>query len=187
MARSAYDKLHALSKTASLMNGVQSLLDWDQETYMPKEAIVLRSQQTELIASLTHKQRTSGSYKKALAALIDLKSGKVSDSTLSPSQSAALREWRRDYLKAIKLPNAFVKQFAKTTSAATHAWQTAKEHNDFKAFAPHLEKIVTLCRKKADLLGFSEHPYDALLDLYEPEMRTSLLTPLFSKLKQPSC
>lgn len=179
----AYDKLHALSKTIALMNSVQMLLDWDQETYMPKEAIDIRSQQTELLASLVHRQRTSKGFTKALSALIDLETGEIVDSTLSSAQIAALREWRRDYLHAVKLPNSFVKLFAKTTSSASHAWQTAKQHNDFKAFSNHLEKVISLSRKKADILGFQEHPYDALLDLYEPQMKASFLTPLFSKLK----
>ncbi|MBS0603897.1 MAG: carboxypeptidase M32 [Verrucomicrobia bacterium] len=183
MAASSYDKLLALSKSISLMNSITHLLEWDQETYMPKDAIELRSQQIEIMASLLHKQRTGKGFAKALSALIDLKTGEVADSTLSLPQIAALREWRRDYLRAIKLPNSFVKQFAKTTSAATHVWQTAREHNDFKSFAPYLEKVVSLNRKKADILGFQEHPYDALLDLYEPEMKTSYLTPMFAKLK----
>ncbi len=183
MPVSPYNKLHALSKNMTLMNSIHTLLDWDQETYMPKEAISLRSQQIEIMASLVHRQRTSKGFAKALSALIDINTGEVVDSSLTAPQVAALREWRKDYVRAIKLPNAFVKQFAKTTSAASHAWVLAREHNDFKAFAPHLEKVVQLSRKKADILGFTEHPYDALLDLYEPEMKTSFLTPLFSKLK----
>jgi carboxypeptidase Taq len=165
------------------MNAIQSLLDWDQETYMPKEAIHLRSEQTEIMASLVHKQRTSKKLVQLLSSLIDVKTGDVADSNLSVPQIAALKEWRKDYLRNSKLPNAFVKQFAKTTSAACHVWQNAKEHNDFKAFAPYLEKVVSLSRKKADILGFTDHPYDALLDLYEPEMKTSFLLSLFSKLK----
>lgn len=179
----AYEKLHALSKTTTLLASVETLLDWDQETYMPKEAIEIRSLQHEILASLVHRSRTSKAFAKALSALIDLKTGAIIDERLSSSQIAALREWRRDYVRDIKLPQAFVKQFAKTTSAATHAWKTAKEHNDFKAFSSHLEKVVALSRKKAAILGFTEHPYDALLDLYEPGMKTSFLTPLFSKLK----
>jgi carboxypeptidase Taq len=182
---SAYDKLLTLSKTTTLMNSVEGLLDWDQETYMPKDAIEIRSQQIELLASLVHRQRTSKGFAKALSALIDIETGEVSDTRLNSAQIAALREWRRDFQKAVKLPNVFVKQFAKTTSTASHVWKTAKEHNDFKSFAPHLEKVVSFSRKKADILGFKEHPYDALLDLYEPEMKTSILTPLFSKLKLP--
>lgn len=183
MPASAYDSLLKLSQSISLMSAIHQLLDWDQETYMPKEAIELRTRQIEIMASLIHRQKTGRGFKKALSALIDLKTGEVADSTLSLPQIAALREWRRDYLRTVKLPNAFVKQFAKTTSGATHAWKSAKDHNDFKAFAPWMEKIVLLSRKKADHLGFQEHPYDALLDLYEPDMKTSLLTPLFSKLK----
>jgi carboxypeptidase Taq len=183
MPASNYEKLHAFSKNISLMNAIHSLLDWDQETYMPKDAIHLRSEQIEIMASLVHKQRTSKAFVKLLSSLIDLKTGEVTDSNLSSPQIAALREWRKDYLRSSKLPNAFVKQFAKTTSAACHVWQTAKEHNDFKAFAPYLEKVVSLSRKKADILGYTEHPYDALLDLYEPGMKTSFLIPLFSKLK----
>lgn len=178
-----YRKLHALSKTTYLMNAIHSLLDWDQETFMPKDAIELRSQQIEIMASLVHKQKTSKSFAKALSALIDIQTGDLVDTTLSAPQNAALREWREDYLRVVKLPNAFVKQFAKTTSAATHVWKTARDHNDFKAFSPYLEKVISLNRKKADLLGFSEHPYDALVDLYEPAMKTSVLTPLFGQLK----
>ena len=183
MKNNAYNKLHALSKSISLMGSIQSLLDWDQETYMPQEGIEIRSQQIEILASLVHRQKTSKGFAKALAALIDLETGEIVDDRLDAAQIAALKEWRRDYMRAIKLPNAFVKQFAKVTSSASHEWKAAKEHNDFKAFAPHLEKVISLSRKKADILGFKEHPYDALLDLYEPEMKTSVLTPLFSKLK----
>lgn len=183
MPTSAYDKLHALSKSTAIMDSIHTLLDWDQETYMPKGAIEIRSQQSEMMASLVHRQKTSKSFAKALSALIDLETGEIVDSNLTPPQIAALRQWRKDYLRAIKLPNAFVKQFAKIASAASHAWQSAKEHNDFKAFAPYLEKVVSLNRKKADILGYTEHPYDALLDLYEPDTKTSFLTPLFTKLK----
>jgi len=181
----AYNKLLSLSKTIALMNSVGDLLDWDQETYMPKEAIEARSLQIELLASLAHRQKTSKAFAKALSALIDMETGEINDDRLTSAQIAALREWRRDFLKDSRLPNAFVKQFAKTTSTACHVWKTAKEHSDFKAFAPHLEKIVNLSRKKADILGFKEHPYDALLDLFEPKMKTAILTPLFSKLKLP--
>ena len=181
----SYNKLHALSKTITLMSSVEGLLDWDQETYMPRDAIEIRSQERELLASLIHRQKTSRFYAKALSALIDIESGEIKGERLTPAQIACLRQWRRDFQKAIKLPNVFVKQFAKTISTASHVWKTAKEHNDFKAFAPHLEKVVSLNRKKADILGFKEHPYDALLDLFEPDMKTSFLTPLFSKLKLP--
>jgi carboxypeptidase Taq len=183
MKKDAYAKLLELSKNTALLTSIQALLDWDQETYMPKDAIHARSLQIELLSGLLHKAKTNPQFTKALNALIDVETGEIQDDRLTPLQIAALREFRRDYLHDSKLTSAFIKNFSKTTSTAIHAWKSAKDHNDFREFAPHLEKIVSLSRKKADLLGFKDHPYDALLDLYEPEMKTSYLIPLFTQLK----
>jgi carboxypeptidase Taq len=183
MPKNDYAKLHEISKTTALLSSICSLIEWDQETYMPAEGIALRVPQIELMANLLHKQKISPRFAKALGKLIDLTSGEILDKSLSMAQIAAVKEWRRDYLNMVKLPSPFVKKFAKSSATSLHAWQKAKEENNFRAFAPHLEKIVILCRKKADLLGYKEHPYDALLDLYEPEMSVASLTPLFERLK----
>ena len=183
MPASAYDKLHALSKNIALMNAMTPFWIGIRKRICPKRrSSCARSRRRSWQAWFINK-RTGTALTKALSALIDIETGIIVDDKLPPPQIAALKEWRRDYLRNVKLPNSFVKQYAKTTSAATHAWISAREHNNFKAFAPHLEKIVSLNRKKADILGFTEHPYDALLDLYEPDMKTSFLSPLFCKLK----
>lgn len=180
-----YQDLVKLSTRASLYSGINMLLDWDLETYMPKKAIEVRSQQSELIASLIHTERTSKAYEKTLSSLIDLETGTVIAGDLTSRQKAALREWRRDYLNEVKLPTSFVEKWAKVTSEATHAWSAAREANDFKAFQPHLEKVVDLVRKKADYYGYDEHPYDALLGYFEPGMTTKVVTSLLERLKLP--
>ena len=182
-SHSDYTSLFNLSKNATLLESTYNLLEWDQETYMPKEAIEHRSEQLELMASLIHDERTSPKYKEALSKLIDLETGVIKNTSLTKEESAAVREWRRDYLKTSKLPMEFVKEFAKTTSQALHVWAEAKRHSNFHDFAPHLEKIVELNKRKAEYLGYKKHPYDALLDLYEPEVTTDILTPLFGKMK----
>jgi len=180
---SPFSEAHKLSKTSTLLESVYNLLEWDQETYMPKDAIEYRSEQIELMASIVHKNRISPSFKKALSKLINLETGDILDTSLSEQESACVKEWRRDYNQAVKLPSSFVKQFAKTTSKSLQAWSEARKENNFKAFAPHLEKVVSLNKKKAEYLGYKDHPYDALLDLYEPGMTTAYLTPLFARLK----
>jgi carboxypeptidase Taq len=178
-----YSQLHEISKNNAVMSTIHMLLEWDQQTYMPHSAIAIRSLQMQAMSSLVHKLNTSSKFSKVLSQLIDLKTGEILGDKLTPPQSAALHEWRRDYLQLIKLPAPFVKKFSQTVSQAAHAWGAAKKHNAFKDFAPFLEKIITLSRKKADYLGFQNHPYDALLDLYEPGMTTHYLTELFSRLK----
>lgn len=180
-----YEKLFELSRTIATYSSIQALLEWDQETYMPSEAADFRSAELSLVAGLTHQLKTSPKFKRLLSQLIDLESGRLLDATLSDREAAALKMWRRDYLQAAKLPASFVKTFSTTCSKALHTWSKAKKENSFKDFKPHLEKIVSLCRKQADFLGFQDHPYDALLDLYEPGMTVRTLSPLFQKIKQP--
>jgi carboxypeptidase Taq len=179
----SYRKLLVLSRKTSLLRSIEAHLAWDQETYLPSASIDLRSEQLTLLADITHNYAISAQFKKNLANLIDLTSGLFRSSNCTKEEAANLREWRRDYLKAVNLPGAFVRKFATTTSQALHAWQEAKKSNQFALFLPHLERIIQLNRKKAKLLGFHEHPYDALLDLYEPEMTVAQLTPLFTQLK----
>ncbi len=179
-----FTKLSLLSTKIATLQSILSLLEWDQETYMPEGALQSRSDQLQLVSTLLHKQKTSPSYKKALSDLIDLPTGAIKQKEASLEVQAAAREWRRQFLQEDKIPASFVKSFTKCTSAALHAWSQAKNNNNFSLFSPHLEKIVSLSRKKAELLGYKEHPYDALLDLYEPNLTVATLTPLFKQLKE---
>lgn len=178
-----YQKIHELSKFARTLQGITYLLDWDQETYMPPGAAPFRAEQSKIMAGIIHKEKTGRKFANALSKLIDLPKGKIKAKDLSPEQISALKEWRRDYLHDTALPSKFVEEFAKVTSQAINAWRTAKKDNAFQQFAPYLDRIVSLNRKKADLLGYKEHPYDALLDIYEPDMTTREVTEVFSKLR----
>ena len=178
-----YQDILKLGKETRVLSSIQLLLEWDQETNMPKGGGDFRSEQIELISSYIHRERTSEPFKNALSKLIDLESGEIIKNSLDDRKKAALREWRRDFLQNTKLPNDFVKECAKVSSQTANIWVRARAENNYPLFAPHLEKIVVLMRKKADLLGFEAHPYDALIDLHEPGMTTDNLTCLFSTLK----
>lgn len=182
-AKTAYEDLHKIGTEIRLLTSFGYFLEWDQETFMPKGAVEFRSKQIELMSSITHRERTSERFKQALSCLIDLESGQVLSPDLDAEQQASLREWRRDFLHETKLPNDFVKTFAKTTSMATSAWAQAKTNDTFETFAPHLESIISLCRQKADYIGYDEHPYDAFLVAYEPGITTKDLKSYFQTLK----
>lgn len=179
-----YQALFSLSKKIRLFDGISHLLEWDQETYMPKKGNLVRADQIELMASLSHKARTDKTFEKALSKLIHLDTGKILKDNLSPTQQAALREWRRDFLKSVALPNSFVKAFARLTSESIVAWAEAKKGNRFEDFAPFLEQIIDMNRKKAELLGYRHHPYDALLDCFEPDATSSEIEAIFTKVKK---
>ena len=178
-----YETLLKQGREISLLSSLSMLLEWDQETIMPKGGIDFRAQQIELIASLVHKEKTSAKFEKALSKLIDMETGKVLSNELDDRKKSALRDWRSDFLLEKKLPNDFVKAFAKITSKATSQWAKAKKENTFDTFLPYLEKIIPLVKQKANFIGWEDHPYDALLNIYEPGMTTKKLDTLFSQLK----
>ncbi|HSX26259.1 MAG TPA: carboxypeptidase M32 [Chlamydiales bacterium] len=179
-----YEALKTLSTEIHLYNSILGLLHWDQETYMPSGGIVPRSQQIAQLSSLIHQMKTSHNFKACLENLVHLPSGKMRLKGLTQSQQAAVREWRKDFVRATKLPESFVKTFSQTTSEAIQIWGVAKKTNNFKLFAPFLTKIIDLVRKKADLYGFENHPYDALLETYEPCMTTHRVGIIFESLQK---
>lgn len=179
-----YNKLFEQGKYIHTLQGVSALLDWDQETNMPEGASEIRSEQLKALAGIIHKEKVGKKFSGPLSKLIDLKTGNILTNHFSSREQSALREWRREYLIETCLPKKFVENFAKLTSESILAWRHARGNNDFSAFAPYLKKIISMNQKKADYIGYEENPYDALLDLYEPGMKTKTVDDLFGKLKQ---
>ncbi|MCE2982800.1 MAG: carboxypeptidase M32 [Parachlamydia sp.] len=180
-----YKALHELSHHARTLQGVVSLLDWDQETYMPAGAAPIRAEQLKTMAGLIHREKTSKKYANALQKLVDIETGELKDAAgLSPEQAAAVSEWRREYKKSKALPARFVEDFAKLSSQAMNVWRNTKTTGSFQQFAPFLDRLVSLSRKKADYLGYDDHPYDALVDQFEPDMKTAELSRLFAHLQK---
>jgi len=182
-AQKDYKELHEISRRARTLTGITHLLDWDQETYMPPGGAANRAAQLELLAGITHEEKTGKKFSTALAKLIDIKEGQILAKGLSSEQQAALREWRTDYLKHKALPKKFVEEYAKVTSQAILVWRDAKQSNAFPRFAPFLDKLISMARKRADYLGYEDHPYDALLNEFEPGTTTKEITKLFGGLR----
>lgn len=178
-----YSKLLQQSHHARVLIGISHLLDWDQETYMPAGGAAHRAVQLSTLAGLIHEKKSGKKFKSSLEKLIDIPNGTVLAKNLSIEKQAALREWRRDYILENALPKKFVTDFAKLSSQSVLIWRDAKNENSFKKFAPQLEKIISMSRKKADYLGYKDHPYDALLDQYEPNMTTKEVSRIFADLK----
>lgn len=179
-----YEELVETGKKAATLNSILNLLVWDQEVFMPKGSIRSRSEQIALLAHMLHDERTGSAFRKKIEKLIDLETGEIKHKSLSDIQEASIYEFRKDFIKQTKLPSSFVKKLSETSSLAIQIWSKAKQENDFALFAPSLEKIVKLNQEKAEILGYKDHPYDALVDLYEPGMRTHHLDTLFSSLEK---
>jgi carboxypeptidase Taq len=176
----AYQELIRQIKEYSLLASCGSLLGWDERTYMPRRGSAHRAEQMALIARLAHEMLTAPEIGRLLSELEA--SDLVRDAESVPTVN--VREIRRTYDRAVKIPKELVEELARVTTRAQQVWQEARQANDFKAFQPWLEKIVTLKRREAEAIGFTAVAYDALLDEYEPGATTAEITRAFAALRE---
>ncbi|MEX2582221.1 MAG: carboxypeptidase M32 [Gemmatimonadota bacterium] len=176
----AYAELRNELREVELLASTAGLLSWDQETMLPPKGTPLRAEQLAMLSQLAHERRTSPRFG-------DLLAEAESDDSLKddPLARANLREMRREYDHAVKLPTSLVRALAETTTHSQHAWRDARQTSDFYAFAPWLEKVVALVRAKAECLAGSDTAdlYDPLLDSYEPGARTADIVAVFGDLR----
>lgn len=164
-----------LQKIADL-NYSSALMQWDQEVYMPLNGAGRRAQQLSTLAGMVHELNTS----EELGVLIENLS---KDLSLNKKERANIIESQRTYTDQKKYTTAFVIDMSKTISSCFNAWQDARKNNNFSMFQPFLEKLIVLKRKECDLLGYQDHPYNALLNQYEPGACVAELDLLFSDVK----
>lgn len=176
-----YAELTGHLRDAATLRSVGGLLGWDQETYMPAGGTAARAEQSALMARLHHERRTDPRVGDLLAMC-------EADPALTgpDTESAAnLREMRRDYDKAVRVPGDLVAELARAGSEAQDIWKHARARSDFSAFAPALTTMIGLTRRKAECLGVPAggELYDALLDEYEPGARASEVEAVFLPLR----
>lgn len=172
----SYKKYQEILKKIADVNYSSALLSWDQETYMPEKGAEFRAQQLATLAGIAHDMSITDELGNLLIEL--------NRQDLDEEQKRDVEESLKDYNKRKKYPTEFVEILSRAVSEAFQAWQTAKKNNDFNHFAPFLKKLVDLKRKECELLGYKNHPYDALLDQYEPGATTADLDILFKDVKE---
>ena len=168
------------------LHDAAALLSWDQETYMPTGGGAIRAEQLATLQTLAHDQFVSADTEALLIALLDTSTGAIlpeQAASLDAASQALLRETWRDFSRAKKLPSTFVNELERECSLAQQVWVKARKTNDFQLFLPNLERLVELKRREADYLGFTDSPYNALLDTYEPGATVAQLKPLFHTLR----
>ncbi len=177
----AYGELMRLLHGAATLGSISALLSWDQETDMPPRAAGGRASQLSAMAGLAHERRTD----ERIGALL----GECEqDAALTGDEiaSANLREIRRDYDRARKLPGSLVSELAQTSSEAMEAWKAARAKSDWSMFEPWMEKTLSLHRRKAECYGAPEggELYDALIEDFEPGTLASEIERIFDPLRE---
>lgn len=173
-----YEAYQSRMRKIADINGAISVMSWDKEVNLPKKGAAARSQQIATLSGMSHELFTDVQFGEELKALLK------QQSELTSQQYRNVELTLKDYNKSTKFPTDFVIRRSQAVSEAYHAWIKAREANDFGVYKDALKKIVAFCRESAEMLGYEEHPYDALLDLYEPNLKTADLTVLFKDVRE---
>lgn len=177
------ENINALKQQTSeivSLGEVASLAGWDQQVNMPHGGAEARANQLATLSKVIHQMSTSDE----LGELIEKAQADVADLDPDSDDARFAEVAARDYRVATCFPTDFVVEFSKTTTIGHETWAKARQDKDFEQFRPTLEKIVELCQQRAEYLGYEEHIYDALLDLFEPGMKTSHVETIFNGLRE---
>ena len=171
------DELRPLKErlaTISDLRSAGSVLAWDRQTYMPEGGVQGRAEQLASLARVSHEMLVSPETGELLERAGERESGS--------DEAALLRLARREHDRARKLPARLVAETSRATALAEPAWIEARERSDWSIFAPDLERVLALKQEEAGHLD-GEHPYDAMLDRYDPGASTRRLVVMFDELR----
>ena len=172
--------LGALDKhqqTMAAYNHALGVLYHDGSTAAPKDSWQGRSQTMGIMSEITYELSTKPEIAEMLVYL------ESHAEALTPMQRRQVEVLRKGYDQMHKIPAEEYVAYSVLVNDAENIWAKAKNENDFAAFAPYLEKIVSYNRKFAGYYNPEMAPYDALLNEYEEGMNTKTLDAFFSQLR----
>ncbi|MCF6158768.1 MAG: carboxypeptidase M32 [wastewater metagenome] len=168
-----------LAEISDLSNAA-ALLHWDQQTYMPPGGAEARARQLGTLNRIAHEKFIDNTIGDLLNELQEYAGSLSYDS----DHASLIRVTKRDYDKARRIPPSLISEIAEASAKAFDAWQKARAEFRFATFAPHLERNITLKKRYAECLGYTNRIYDPLLDQYEPGMTTTQIETIFMNMKQ---
>jgi carboxypeptidase Taq len=174
----AYDRLASVNRRLHHLGHLGSIAGWDQAAHMPPKGNEARTAALAELAGLMHGLRTDAGLPDEMV--------RAEQEPLDEVQRANLREIRRNWEFANALPSALVQRRTLAARRCEHAWRTQRPANDWKGFLGNFREVLAVAREEAALLSArSGLPrYDALMDRFEPGMRSDTVSRVFGEVRQ---
>ncbi len=170
---SALEELMTFQGETEALAQIAGRLGWDQETMMPRGSARQRGAEMAAMEAVLHARRSDPRVAEWLEA------AEPGDE----AGAAQLREIRRSYDRATKVPADLAKTLAQLTSESQGIWAQARADEDVAAFLPTLKEVVRLKREEGAALADGGDVYDAMLQDYEPGTTASNMTKIFDAMR----
>jgi len=176
----ALERLLTRQRELAHIGQARSLMAWDLQTMIPPEGVPARARAVATLAAYGHRMLTDPDTDADVAVLEEAaRNGSLSG---PPARMAVVL--RREIDRLRKIPEDRYRRFAELTANGEAVWRRARAEDRFADFAPLLEEIVGLLREFVERWGYQGHPYNALLDVYEPGLTVDRLDFLFARLEE---
>jgi len=174
-SRELYETYREHMRRLADVRAALALMQWDQETYLPAKGAGFRARQVATLSEMAHELATDGKLGSLLESLEQAPG-------LSDTEKKNVTLNREDFEKQKKYPPAFVRKMSETVSRSFNAWNLAKKENRFSIFEKDLAELVDLKKEETELLGYRDHPYDALMDEFEKGCTVQLTDRIFGNM-----
>ena len=168
--------LHSLWGEIHDLRSACDLVEWDQDTTMPRGGAAARGKVAATLEGLKHRSLTSPELREALDVCAQAPTGSL--------LAAQGRCARYEVDRATKVPLTLAKTLAEARVVGLEAWRRAREASDFSLFEGDLNRMIELKRQEAAAIDPNGSPYDVILDEFEPGATEAELAPLFDGLRE---
>lgn len=173
----AAELLKSWQLTRSAYQHALGVLELDAATAAPSGSWEGRGKTVEVLSQAEYNLSADPEKGELLAFL------EAHQSDLDAQTRREVEVLRKQYDQLHRIPAEEYTAYCVLINDAQGVWHQAKQNNDFKSFAPYLEKIVAYNRRFAGYYNPDMAPYDALLNKYEEGMTTQVLDDFFAKLR----
>ncbi len=156
------------------LNSAIAMMDWDQQTFMPRGGAAARAEHLGCLSRMSHELFVADTTRTEL---------EKAKAEAEGDDAILLRVVGRQLDLSTKLPTALVAEKSRLAAIAHEDWVKARANNDFKGFQSTLERMFEIAREEAGYLGYTDHIYDALLDQYEEGATAADCRAMFDVLK----
>src|SRR5712692_9325144 len=115
-------RLKAILAEVTDIHRAAAVLDWDQETYMPRGGVHNRAEQLSTLSEVAHRRFTADE----VGLLLDDAQAASAKLPFDSDDASLVRVTRRDYDHARKLPPELVAEIAHASASGRPHWQKAR-------------------------------------------------------------
>ena len=171
------NKFYELQKKLYAYGHAQVMISWDGATFAPEKSVEGRAMASSILSGEIHKLTTGEDTVKLVEEL-----KKIDD--LEQKDRRAVEVFAREVRKLTCIPADEVMAYAKLQAESEQIWVKAKTDNDYKLFAPYLEKLIAFQKKFAKYIDPDAKVYNTLLDDYQEGLTMDTLDEYFAEVEK---